>query len=224
MLKLSVNQEMMLRIVAHHILNMTDWYDGGCNGVDAGVLEMNFPDRKSWRSVRAPLVGAILADGEYNEQLTNKGVLIVSGERVWDSWNSHYTNEVDLDAITVSKLGAQYLVERGFVPAQHIGALVSGIESEEETGDSGFSREQVEGFDEWLATGWQDPTGFVHQPGAKEAKGAVGVNSATKWVRKLTYTPAEAAAEHARIESGALTTLSKRAYKAHVTRRIVEAA
>ena len=153
-----------------------------------------------------------------------KGVLNALAEDVWDEETLSRTNMVELLTLTVSKRGAEYLVERGFVPMEQIGALACGIETFDPSGDFGANREEGEGFPEWLAAGWEDPTGFVHQPGAKEAKGAVGVNSASKWVRKLSYTPAEAAAEHARIESGALTMLSKRAYKAHVTRRMVEAA
>lgn len=70
---------------------------------------------------------------------------------------------------------------------------------------------------------WRKTLG-IEAPKPRKASVTAGrtatVQNTGLWVTKLSYTPAEAAAEIARIEEASLPSRSKAAFKAHVSRRV----
>jgi hypothetical protein len=217
MRKLSINKEMALRVVAHHIFAKTpDRYVPDTNGVDMNamitqfghVLDQvldheilwTFDEGASEDAIRQEDRAAIFnsLDVEYRYE---------DGVAYRDAWTAY--------TLSVSEHGRHWLVTEGLVPSEFVHYLIG------DPLDAAFSPEELSAEAKaWFANAWQDPTGW--RPDDAATRGAAGIKKTTRWVTQLAYTLAEAKRAYAVIAQSDLPARGKAAEKAHVTRRIVQ--
>ena len=206
------SQEQMLLITAHYIMTRTGNYIADSNTISPETIEPQYPDYKVRNRIRNATTNMMYDSNDF--YVEENGVFDVWAEPIYNGYGER-TDKVEIELVGISPDGIAHLVHEGFIPAKFASVLEHGL-------GEPLDRKDPEGFAEWLATEWKSPLGFVYgvEDGLSTERKAA---KTTHWVTQIEYTPAEAAMEIARVESGALLNRSKAAYKAHITRRTVGA-